>query len=174
MTMSPCSLPPVGRVASRGFAAAGGGIGGNAAPGIELSSFIESLLPCRWELGAEGPEAWDCWSLFRHVQKELFGRDLPRVVVPRGTPIAATSALLAEHPGRALWRQVPEPAHGGAVEMRSVKTPRHVGLWLAADGGLCLHCAEPAGVALDSLLALKALSWRGFRFYQFVGEGGDA
>ena len=161
------SLPP--RAAAR--LPAGASAGTPPAPSEQgLTAFVEPLLTCRWELGAEGPRAWDCWSLFRHAQAGLFGRVVPRVVLSKGTPITKTSALLASHPGRALWRQVPAPAHGGAVELSSVRTPLHVGLWLAVDGGLVLHCAEPAGVQLDSLLTLRACGWRLLRFYEWAGD----
>lgn len=140
-----------------------------------LATFVEGLLGRPWRLGAQGPEAFDCWSLFRLIQREAFGREVPLVELPADTPRAAVSALLATHPGRSLWRPVARAVHGGAVEMTSVRTPLHVGVWLAIDGGLVLHCAEPAGITLDPLLALQAQGWRRFRFHDWAGpHGGGA
>lgn len=138
-----------------------------------LIAFVESLLGRPWKLGAQGPQAFDCWSLLRHVEQVAFGRALPMVVLPERSPPDRIAEALASHPKRALWRQALAPSHGGGVEMSSVKVPLHVGVWLDIDGGLVLHCAAGVGVAADSLLALKALGWSGFRFYDFVGEGGD-
>lgn len=135
----------------------------------DLAAFVEGLLGRPWHLGAQGPEAFDCWSLFRLVQREVFGREVPMVQLPEDTPRSAVSALLASHPGRSLWRPVARAGHGCGVEMTSVRTPLHVGVWLAVDGGLVLHCAEPAGVTVDRLLALKAQGWRRFRFYEWAG-----
>ena len=166
-SLPPRAAPPLPAGCSGGHAAPAAA---THPPAASIAAFIEPLLSGRWELGAEGPQAWDCWSLFRHAQAGLFGRAVPRVVLSKDTPVTKTSALLASHPGRALWRQVPAPAHGGAVELSSVRTPLHVGLWLAVDGGLVFHCAEPAGVQLDSLLTLRACGWRVLRFYEWAGD----
>lgn len=32
-----------------------------------------------WELGAEGPNAFDCWGLARWVQERVYGRELPQL-----------------------------------------------------------------------------------------------
>lgn len=135
----------------------------------EQVAWIESLIGRPWRLGAEGPDLYDCWSLTRLVQRRLFGRAVPRVVLPEGTSRRAIADLLASHPGRALWRRVARPVNGGPVEMCSVQMPLHVGTWLDLDGGLVLHCCEGPGVSLDSLIKLRALNWRGFRFYDWAG-----
>lgn len=137
-----------------------------------LIAFVERLLGRAWKLGAQGPEAYDCWSLLRHVEREVFGRVLPQVVLPEKTGPDRIAEILSSHPKRSLWRQAAAPSHGGGVEMTSVRAPLHVGVWLDLDGGLVLHCAQGAGVSLDSLLNLKALGWSRFRFYDFVGEPG--
>lgn len=136
----------------------------------ELIRFVEGLLGRPWKLGAQGPEAFDCWSLLRHVEAQAFGRDLPLVALPENTRPDRVAAALAGHPKRSLWRQVPRPSHGGGVEMTSVRTPLHVGVWLELDGGLVLHCAAGVGVSLDSMLALRAMGWNGIKYYDFVGD----
>lgn len=139
----------------------------------QLIAFVESLLGRRWKLGAQGPDAFDCWSLLRHVERVAFGRELPLVVMPPKASPDLVAQALATHPKRSLWREAPRPSHGGGVEMTSVKAPLHVGVWLDLDGGLVLHCAAEVGVALDSLVTLRAMCWGRFRFYDFVGEPGD-
>lgn len=132
-------------------------------------AFVESLLGRPWKLGAQGPDSYDCWSLMRSVQARLWGRDLPLVQMPAGAGPELIAAALAQHPGRRWWQPVEAPIGGDGVEMVHVKHPRHVGIWLEEDGGLVLHATDPAGVTLDSLVALRALGWRDFRFYRWVG-----
>jgi hypothetical protein len=48
------------------------------------------------------------------VQRELFGRDLPRVAVPADPSKRWVLESIELHPRRAAWRQVPD-APGGLV-----------------------------------------------------------
>jgi len=135
-----------------------------------VAAFTDSVIGKAYELGEEGPGAYDCWSLFRLAQRELFGRETPRVVLPKGTSLDGIASALASHPGRALWRPVPGPVHGGGVELMSVRTPLHVGLWLEVDRGQLLHCAAPAGVQLNTLPELRALGWRILGFHDWAAS----
>jgi hypothetical protein len=72
------------------------------------------------------PWAWqsrNCWHFACHVQRELFGRDLPRVAVPADPSKRWVLESIERHPERAAWRQAPD-APGG--------------LMAAADGALVL------------------------------------
>jgi len=137
-----------------------------------LQLVVESLLEKPWKLGAQGPEAYDCWSLVRHVQRALFGREVPIVELPETTAPHRIARLFETHPGNALWREAPRPSHGGGVLLSSAKSPLHCGVWLQVDGGVLLHCAEGVGVCADDLLKLKALGYYNFRFRDWIGPGG--
>jgi len=76
-----------------------------------------------WQLGAEGPAAYDCWGLVRAVQREHFGRELP----PLDAGLQAITAG---------WQPGVSPGRGDGgdiVEMRSARGP-HVGVLIVADG----------------------------------------
>ena len=105
-----------------------------------------------WAAGAQGPEAWDCWALFRHVQAEHFGLAVPEIIAADYDDPAALSSLFRGHDERARWVRVERPAHGDAV---IVHRPLHIGTWIEADGGGVLHAVRGVGVIFS-----KDAAWR--------------
>jgi|GEM_PF-562546 len=137
--------------------------------GADLA-FVQALIGGRWELGAEGADAWDCWSLVRHVQARLFGRDLPRIA-PDAAGLLAYARAMRDAPERRRWTPVERPAHGDLVELIHVRHPLHIGCWIepAPGQGTVLHCAE-YGVAVEEPWRLQALGWRDFRYLTWAGH----
>src|SRR5215475_6552042 len=90
------------------------------------------------------PWAWqsrNCWDFACHVQRELFGRDLPRVAVPADPSKRWVLESIERHPERAAWRQVPDApgglvaaADGALVLMAHLRFPAHIGVWLKPEG----------------------------------------
>ncbi len=106
-----------------------------------------------------------CWAFLRAVYLAAYGielHDLGHVAgdVQRDIPFAYTEA------GSGRWCPVTVPQDGDAVAMGRRARPHHVGVWLAAEGGLIAHCAEPMGVTVAPRRALAAIGWGSFRFYR--------
>jgi len=62
------------------------------------------------------PWAWqsrNCWDFACHVQRELFGRELPRIAVPADPSKRWVLESIERHPERAAWREVPDGPGGG-------------------------------------------------------------
>ena len=141
-------------------------------------AFIEALVGTHYRLGAQGPDAWDCWSLTRHVQQELFGRRLASVEVPAdtGTPsrsrdgspatIEAAWWLPAALAERRRWTEIARPEDGCLITMTQGVERTHTGTWLDLDRGLVIHTLPEQGGSLDRLLDLEAVGWAGFRFWR--------
>jgi hypothetical protein len=127
--------------------------------------WAEAFFGARWQLGAQGPETFDCWSFFRHVQRARYGIEVPLVMVPESGPRAYTRAFQA-HLEWEHWVRVDRPEDGDAVPMSLNTRIHHIGIWLAADGGGVLHCLEGGGVAFSTLGALRAALWRRIEFYR--------
>lgn len=106
-------------------------------------SWVMDYLGKPWQAGAQGPEAYDCWGLFRAVQREQFGVEVPVIIAPDYDDPRQLAALFREHDERARWQPVEVPQHGDAVIVRS---PLHIGVWLDYDGGGVLHSHRGAGV----------------------------
>lgn len=118
-----------------------------------------------YQRGAQGPEAWDCWSFFRRVQRERYGRELPLLPSPEGLrQIARAMPVWA---GQFGWRVTTAPIDGDAVFLCRLRDPTHIGVWLA-DLKATLHCCE-GGSVLHDARHLAAAQWR-VRGY-FTPEG---
>jgi len=107
------------------------------------------LEPIAWTAGGDDALACDCWGFVRRVQRETFGRDLPRLVVAEGPAFVARA--LAGFAGRADWRKRlagEAAADGDIVLLDSGAGDDHVGVWCAADRGGVLHCSATTGGVL--------------------------
>lgn len=118
---------------------------------------------------ATGPREFNCWSFFRHVQSERYGRDLPEIPHPHALfPLVRTFETHAE---RARWFRVAAPQDGDAVLMRRGRVPIHVGIWIGDVGaGGILHCAEGSGVVFQRLDALRFNGFEVEGYYRFQGD----
>jgi cell wall-associated NlpC family hydrolase len=91
-----------------------------------------------WELGATGPDSFDCWGLVRHVQRTHYGRELPALAVHAHTPenIAKMRLLMRHSP----WRKTSGAARDGDVLLMQGSGGPHIGVALEIGGFVgCLH-----------------------------------
>jgi hypothetical protein len=109
-----------------------------------------------WQAGAQGPESYDCWAFFRHIQAEHFGIETPVVIAPDIDDHRALVDLFARHSERGRWLRTGTTTHGCAV---LIHWPLHIGVWLNVDDGGVLHCLRGAGVVFtkDSAWASSGL-----------------
>jgi hypothetical protein len=113
----------------------------------------------------QGPDAFNCWFFFAHVQKERFGRLVP--IVPQPESIGAIARAFRDGLGRSGWTKVDRPQSGDGVLMAHLRHPSHVGVWVDdVAGGAVLHCFEGHGSALHSTFHLQAARWRITGFYR--------
>lgn len=130
--------------------------------------WTERFLGAGYKVGAQGPELYDCWSFFRWVQREAFGRDVPFVPTPPGlNSIARTLAIKA---GEFGWQEIDrsQARAGDGVMLSMLRRPTHVGVWVDdVNRGAVLHCSA-MGAALHDLFHLSAAHWRVRGFYRFV------
>lgn len=109
-----------------------------------------------YERGAQGPDLWDCWSFFRRVEVDHFGRDIPILPTP-----ATWREIINSFPTWAAeygWREATSPRDGDAVFLAKLREPTHVGVWVA-DLKAVLHCAE-GGSVLHDARHLTLAGWR--------------
>ncbi|PZU95629.1 MAG: glycoside hydrolase [Chelatococcus sp.] len=131
---------------------------------MSAEAFLAGVMNRAYE-----PAGLHCWELVRRCQRQVFGRELPPVLVApeRRRELFGLMALRHSHGG---WREVEGPAHGAVVFLsRNGHDPAraacHAGVYLALDGGGVLHTDAPHGVVFDSLPALTARNWAEPSFY---------
>lgn len=137
---------------------------------------LAELVGKAWASGAKGPDAFDCWHLFRHVQRVFFGRDVPDVAVPENVHWAWLIRAFDQHPERHLWRECPPDAmglvtaaDGAAVLMARRDRPAHIGVWIA-DKRRVLHADPQHGVVFEALVDLRTKGWSRLRFYEPISQ----
>lgn len=127
------------------------------------------FLAAGYKLGAQGPDLFDCWSFFRTVQREQFGRDLP--FLPTPTSIGGVARVIAGKAEEFGWRPIDqaEAREGDGVFMSFLTDPTHIGVWVPEIArGSVLHCPK-GGAGLHDLFHLKTAGWRIRQFYRFEG-----
>lgn len=135
---------------------------------MNRAAYLSSLIGRPWSADAS------CWHLAAEVQHELFGRALPSVSVPDDPSWRWMIETISGHPERARWREVQaQPggfvtaADGALVLMARTTQAAHVGVWLASEGRI-IHADQAAGVALETLVTLRARGWARLRFYEHI------
>jgi cell wall-associated NlpC family hydrolase len=128
-----------------------------------------SLIGLPWAVGAEGPDAFNCWGLVKFWCARVHGVDLGRVEVAAHENQARAIAAAV----RSGWSHVKGPAqeHDIALLCNPVDGGRHVGVVLHANHKLgLLHCEgsathptpgvvwEPLGDALQRYYGMQL--WR--------------
>lgn len=99
------------------------------------------LIGRPWAPGAQGPGAFDCWGLVRHVFLVRYGVEMPLVQVGDFTEGGNVAALkkAAEVSG---WRPVEGAPEDGDIVLLQGPKGRHVGVMVATARGLRLLHAD--------------------------------
>ncbi len=131
------------------------------------ANYILRTPPIRWESGAQGPDAYDCWAFFRHVQREHYGIDLPIVRIDANDASAVIGAYhnLENYIG---WEKVSSPRDGDGVIFLGGMQENHVGVWLDIDMGGVLHCMRKHGVIFSRREVVRRLGWGRIEFWRRI------
>lgn len=127
----------------------------------DQGAFVADLIGLPWRERGAGPDAYDCWGLAVHVQRELFNRDLPfsDALVEDGQALREIIETIRGSELQRLWQPVETPAHGDLVIMAQGVFPNHIGVWVDCGAGMVgiLHCTQDYGVALETKAQVLSL-----------------
>lgn len=134
-----------------------------------MKHWAEDYIGIHWTFGGQTPDTgFDCWGLFRYIQKTYYGLDLPDIAVNEESlrdSIVAVSEFEA-HEERQNWYEVDVPEDGDGVLLRLARYPHHVGVWIdAGEQAGILHAIE-AGVMFNSPASLKSSGWKIAKYYR--------
>lgn len=134
-----------------------------------MTHWAEQYIGLPWEPGAQGPDAFNCWGLVRHVQLQHFGRELPLIGVDE-QDIQAVNAAFSTHAEFSRWQQVGAPVEGDCVISKGAPDkPDHVGIYVEAGGGRILQSVCGAGVIAAPMRAMRMLGWQHIEYWRFAG-----
>lgn len=121
-----------------------------------------------WQSGAEGPEAYNCATFARHLQRAHFSRELPPLFGVDEHNLRAVCTALGTGESLATeygWHPVAQPRHGDIALLARASHPSHIGVWLDIDGGGIIHCLEQAGVIFSTPASLRLSGWGKIIYY---------
>jgi hypothetical protein len=140
----------------------------------DRAEYVTALLGKPWAAGAEGPDVFDCYSLARKVQRELFNTKLPDVKVPTNISMKEIIRLVEHHVKAAQdWIQIHNrgqfiTARDGALAiLGSTVRANHIGVWFRRERSI-LHCDNPDGVCFHDLPTLRALGFHRIVFLENI------
>ena len=125
------------------------------------------LLNKPWRAYATGPKAYDCWGVVYAAFPHVVGASVKRHLDVKSNCPRAFEKAVADEIATGAWEQIPEPEHGCLVLLGTGAELRHVGLWLAINGGRMLHSIEGAGVQLDGRAHLS--NYHRIEYWRYVG-----
>lgn len=133
--------------------------------GEQVDHWAMQYIDLPWVFGATGPDAYDCFGLVRHIQKQHFGIDMwPEMLQPTWS---LTRQLIENSEQRKQWTQVKVPVDGNVALMARNRHPVHIGVVVKAGNVLgIVHCMQGAGVVFQNLQALRATGWGGLTYYR--------
>lgn len=124
-----------------------------------------SYLGRPWQVGAAGPEAYDCWGLVRAIYLDQLGVDLPAAGFT-SEDVKTVLTGFRNHPERKRWHLVEAAAEFDALLLAQARHPIHVGVWVTAGGGRVVHAVKGPGVVAQDLLSLKSSGYQVMGVYR--------
>lgn len=139
---------------------------------VDRAAFLKSMLNKPWQANAKGPDAFDCFHGFVHVQQALFGQHIDPIDVPSNPSWRWLIDTISAHPERERWAEVPcdpmglvRAQDGAAVLMSRSNHPAHIGTWMAVERRV-LHVDPKVGVVLEALIDLRTKGWVRLKFLE--------
>jgi cell wall-associated NlpC family hydrolase len=131
----------------------------NLTPHATVTHWSTRYRGAPWAAGATGPDAFDCWGLVRDVQRAVFGRDLPHIVVGEEPPPQQWRTIRALVQASA-WRRIEQltaRTHGDVLFCLGADGLPHVGVLV--DRQRVLHTYRGGTAAIDRVDALGGLGF---------------
>ncbi|MBI1207513.1 MAG: hypothetical protein GC191_09535 [Azospirillum sp.] len=122
-----------------------------------LPAWVSDYVGIPWALLGRDRSGCDCWGLFRLVQREVFGLELPSYGYDDPLDLTAAARLLSTHPDRTQWAAIEagQTRVGDGLLLTTAGRPVHVGL--VASSGLMLHTEQATGAVVDTYAGIR---WR--------------
>lgn len=110
--------------------------------------WLNDYVGLPYELGARGPEKYDCYGLLKKVYAERYNVEVPDwsdEVLSLRLRSKTINAVLQES---GTWKEVDAPTDGDVVVCYRAKAAHHLGLYY--NGGV-LHALEGIGVVYEPM-----------------------
>ena len=121
-----------------------------------------------WQIGARGPDYFDCWGLVYCVYRDIYGILLPSYPGVDAKNLLRVTRAITDGATDSNWVQIDQPVDGCVVALsKNKKVLHHVGLYLAIDSGCVLHATDAGSVIAQPLHDLHRLGWSRREYYTY-------
>jgi cell wall-associated NlpC family hydrolase len=90
----------------------------------------------------------DCWGLYRLIQSEQFGRQVPEIAYLSADDVHEVQGHIKREQGHSRWVEVSSPVVGDLVLLRIAGHPVHLGC--VVDEGTMIHTLKGHAAAIES------------------------
>lgn len=127
----------------------------------------EDFIGIPYELGARGPERYDCWGVVWKYYKEMIGIELPQFpgVVESGKQ--AIEEIIDTRAKSDEWQEVETPKEGDLVVMKTRLMTPHVGVYVEQSGGRILHTYPKQTSCMEPVVRMGHHGIREIRYYRW-------
>lgn len=137
------------------------------------TNWVNHYVGKPWLLGGRGPNAFDCWGVVYHFNKER-GIQLPEVPQNAGGTYQSNCVLMQHEVKHALEHNLAHPINtpidGCTVLLSKNGVFTHAGLYSAAQGGLIVHAVPGTGVVAQPVHTMRARGWTGILYFTHSKE----
>ena len=130
----------------------------------EWHDLLTPLIGRPYKFGADGPDAYDCWGLVRHLLFEL-GVPSERLPAFDGQSYESVGESLRKDWLGGTWERVETGRPGDAVLMARLKGYHHVGV--VTPSGI-IHADKPLGVCIQDEGSLKTTFWQRWVYFRWA------
>ena len=133
-----------------------------------MNHWAVKYIGAPWKFGGNDFSGFDCWGLFRHIQKWEFGIDVPEIALPENNPKLILDTF-ENHEQRQRWvNHNHKPNEGDAALLSTHKRINHIGVWVEGSDSGIIHCINGLGVIFTKRAEIEVSKWNihGFCSYE--------
>lgn len=129
-----------------------------------MSSWITDYLGKPWQVGANGPDAFDCWGLLEDIYKTRKG-----IILSRYADLDKLNkkevCLTMQRDLETTWQRLESPVDLCLVTLSNLlDRVFHVGCYIEKDKGYVIHTQKKSGCMIEPMDKI-VLNWKHISFY---------
>ena len=132
--------------------------------------WASNYIGLRWEEGASGPNAYDCWGLVKHLQETYYNKSLPDLQLSN-FDVKETRLSIRDDNNYDNWEEVDNGLvkDGDCILLSGTQSFSHIGVIIKVNGSFgVMHSLKGCGVLFQEYNKLFQMGWRQRKLYRSV------
>lgn len=122
-----------------------------------ITHWTDDYISLKWS------NTFNCWHFVVKVMREQANRIAPMYAIPDLRNKKQTAQAMKK--GLSCWKRLAKPVNLCLVALSKSKVVHHVGIYIAEEGGMIMHCNEGQNVTIETLTELRSKGWNKIEFY---------